>query len=47
LCERIGEGSPIFHVTWGMWAWRLLRSELEIADQLAQDVVNLVADHDD
>lgn len=47
LCQRIGEGSPVFHVTWGMWAWRLLRSELEIADKLAQDVVDLVGDHDD
>lgn len=47
LCERIGEGSPIFHVTWGMWAWRLLRSELDIARKLADDVSELARQHDD
>ena len=47
LCERIGEGSPIFHVTWGMWAWRLLRSELEIAHTLADDVLSLADGRDD
>ncbi|MGZ0165688.1 MAG: protein kinase domain-containing protein [Planctomycetales bacterium] len=47
LCERLGEGSPIYHVTWGMWAWRLLRSELEIADALANDVLALSEGRDD
>jgi len=47
LCERLGEGSPIFHVTWGMWAWRLLRSELEIAHTLADDVLSLADGRDD
>lgn len=41
LCEQIGEGSPIFHVTWGMWAWRLLRSELDLAKELAEEVWRL------
>lgn len=47
LCQRIGEGSPIFHVTWGMWAWRLLRSELGIAHTLADDVLLLADGRDD
>lgn len=47
LCERIGEGAPIFHVTWGMWAWRLLRSELDLARKLADEVTELVGDNDD
>jgi predicted ATPase len=47
LCERIGEGAPLFHVSWGIWAWRLLRSELDLANKLADDVMELVGDHDD
>ncbi|MDA0282929.1 MAG: hypothetical protein O3B86_06200 [Planctomycetota bacterium] len=47
LCERIGEGAPLFHVAWGIWAWRLLRSELDLAATLADDVLKLADDHDD
>ena len=47
LCQRIGEGSPIFHVTWGIWAWRLLRSELDIAHTMADDVLSLADGRDD
>ena len=38
LCERIGPAAPLFHVTWGQWAWRALRSELNQADQLSREL---------
>ena len=47
LCERIGQEAPQFHVTWGMWAWRLLRGELDVADRLAGELWQSAADHED
>ena len=38
LCRRIGPAAPLFHVTWGQWAWRLLRAELDEADRLAREL---------
>ena len=48
LCRGIGDGSPLFHVTWGMWAWRLLRDELDTAHELAEEIWHLAEKkHDD
>ncbi len=31
LCVRLDEPEPLFYVTWGLWTWRLLRNELDLA----------------
>ena len=46
LCRRIGAGAPLFHVTWGQWAWHLLRGELDRADALAAELWDQAADAD-
>lgn len=38
LCARIGPDAPTFAVTWGQWAWRLLRAEMDRAGALAADL---------
>ena len=47
LCKRIGEDSPIFHVSWGIWAWRLLKAELDFADEMSQDIWKLAEARND
>jgi tetratricopeptide (TPR) repeat protein len=31
LCVRLDEPESLFYVTWGLWTWRLLRNELDLA----------------
>ena len=38
LCDRIGPDAPAFHVNWGQWAWRALRSELDHAAALSREL---------
>jgi hypothetical protein len=47
LCDRIGRDAPTFAVTWGQWAWRVLRAELDTANALVADLENQAAALDD
>lgn len=47
LCDRIGRDAPTFAVTWGQWAWRVLRAELDTANALLADLETQAAALDD
>ena len=33
--------APLFHVLWGMWAWRFIRSELDICVEMSNEIMPL------
>jgi predicted ATPase len=41
LCERIGPGAPLFHVTLGMWMFHLVRADLDDCMRLAREIMRL------
>lgn len=43
LCETLGATVRLFDVLRGTWAWRLLRDELDLCNQLSDDVLQLAA----
>ncbi len=44
LCVRIGPSAPLFHVLWGSWAWRFIRSDLDGCMDLAAEIMPLAAE---
>ncbi len=47
LCHRIGETQQLFAVMWGNWTWRLVRAELKMCMELADEMVALARYADD
>ena len=41
LCLKLHEDASLFHTMWGTWAWRLLRTELDIAKTLSDELLEL------
>ena len=41
LCQHLGEKREIFEVLWGLWAFHLLRADLEIAREMAEEFLRL------
>ncbi|MGD9680836.1 MAG: protein kinase [Candidatus Obscuribacterales bacterium] len=41
LCERTGSPEQLFEVVWGNWTWHLVRGELELCADLADDMMSL------
>jgi DNA-binding winged helix-turn-helix (wHTH) protein/predicted ATPase len=41
LCQQLGEKREIFEVLWGLWAFHLLRADLEIAREMAEEFLRL------
>ena len=47
LSERIGDTATLFRITWGMWALRLLRDEMDTAIDLARRLLALAESRQD
>lgn len=41
LCQQLGQTQEIFQVLWGLWAFHLLRADLEIAREMAEEFLRL------
>ena len=41
LCRTVGDPAKLFYVVWGMWAWRVVRSDLELCRPLALEIMDL------
>jgi DNA-binding winged helix-turn-helix (wHTH) protein/tetratricopeptide (TPR) repeat protein len=41
LCEQLGETPEISRVLWGLWTFRLLRAELVVAREIAEEFLRL------
>jgi TOMM system kinase/cyclase fusion protein len=41
LCQLLNETEHLFHVLWGIWAWRVVRDELDLCMELAPEVLRL------
>ncbi len=41
LCLDVGGPSRLFYILWGIWAWRIVRSELALCGQLAKEMLTL------
>jgi len=41
LCQQLGEKREIFEVLWGLWAFYLLRADLKIAREMAEEFLRL------
>ncbi len=41
LCERSGQPQQLFAIMWGTWIWHLVRSDLKLCMQLADEAVAL------
>jgi DNA-binding winged helix-turn-helix (wHTH) protein/predicted ATPase len=41
LCQLLGEKREIFEVLWGLWAFHLLRADLEIAREMSEEFLRL------
>ena len=41
LCQQLGEKREIFEVLWGLWAFYLLRADLEVAREMAEEFLRL------
>jgi serine/threonine protein kinase/tetratricopeptide (TPR) repeat protein len=41
LCERLGEGSPLFPVLTATWAWRFIRSQIDHCKTMSADLLAL------
>lgn len=39
LCSRVGETPQLFSIMWGNWSWHLVKGELSLALELAEDMV--------
>lgn len=38
---RLGPEAPLFHVTWGIWVWRVVRNEQKLCDAVADELLAL------
>jgi serine/threonine protein kinase/predicted ATPase/class 3 adenylate cyclase len=48
LCEKLGETDDLFHILWGMWAWLVVRDELDLCMEMAPEILRLAeAQQDD
>jgi hypothetical protein len=47
LCERLGPGSPLFHVMMIIWAVRFIRGRSDAAVATSREILALAADRDD
>jgi class 3 adenylate cyclase/predicted ATPase len=47
LCQQIGEGAPLFHVSVGMWKFTLVNSEFDKCTKWADELLRLAAGQDD
>jgi len=43
LVSRFGALKDKFFVMWGLWGWRLIRSDMDIATPIAEDIMQLAA----
>ena len=45
--QKLAEPAVQFHIHWGIWAWRVVREELQICNQMADEALRLIAPLDD
>jgi predicted ATPase len=41
LCQQVGETSQLFPTLWGLWAFYLVRAELEVAHELGEHLLSV------
>jgi predicted ATPase len=46
-CRALGDGPPVFPVLWGLWAFRAVRGQLDVAAALADECLGLATLFDD
>jgi class 3 adenylate cyclase len=47
LASQVGTGEQLYSVTWGAWLYRQQRGQMDMATDLARDLLELSNDHDD
>ena len=47
LGERVADAPTQFYILWGMWAWRLVRADLNICRELSDAIFNLAEQLED
>jgi serine/threonine protein kinase/tetratricopeptide (TPR) repeat protein len=47
LCQLLSETRHLFHVLWGIWAWRVVRDELDLCMELAPEILSLAGEQAD
>lgn len=47
LGRKLAEPAIQFHIHWGIWAWRVVREELELCNQMFGEALRLIASLDD
>jgi tetratricopeptide (TPR) repeat protein len=47
LAERVGDPATLFYILWGMWAWRLVRSDLNECRKLYSTLLDIAAKQTD
>jgi predicted ATPase len=47
LCQRIGQTAQMFAVMWGNWSWHLVRGDLQLCMNLADEMMALASDTQD
>ncbi len=47
LGQKLAEPASRFYIHWGIWAWRVVREELEICQQMADEALRLISPLDD
>jgi predicted ATPase len=47
LGARVGDPAMLFYILWGSWAWRLVRSELNLCRDFARRILELAATQPD
>lgn len=47
LCKRVGDPVSLFHIMWGIWAWRLVRGEQDIGVGLANEILEYAEAQED
>ena len=45
--QKLAEPAVQFHIHWGIWAWRVVREELEVCSQMLDEALTLIAPLDD
>jgi len=47
LCQKIGQTSQLFAVMWGNWTWHLVRGDLKLCMDIADEMMALARDAND
>ena len=47
LCQRIGQTSQLFAVMWGNWSWHLVRGDLQMCMDFADEMMTVAKDAQD